>query len=91
MDSAGGWVEPLCEKCYNKRIAKQRRWHEKNCKDRDFKFTFYEYLKKEKQGIDMVVTHKCYSPECGNYEKKYDYSDTINKIVERQEKLFGQE
>ena len=34
-----GWVEPLCEGCYYKRIASQRRWHEKNCKDKAFTYT----------------------------------------------------
>ena len=86
----GGWVEPLCEKCYNKRIAKKRCWHEKNYKDRDFIYTPYEDLEKEKQEIDMVVTYKCCSPERGDYEKKCDYSDTIDRIMKRQAKLFKQ-
>ena len=38
-----GWVEPLCEDCYNKRIVKQRRWHEKNCKG-TFTYTPYKDL-----------------------------------------------
>ena len=87
----GGWVEPLCENCYNKRIAKNRSWHKKNCKDRDFVYTPYKDLKKEKQEINLVVTYKCFSPEYENHEKKCDYSNTINKILERQAKLFKQE
>ena len=87
----GGWVEPLCENCYNKSIAKNKSWHEKNCKDRNFVYTPYKDLKKEKQEINLVVTYKCFSPEYENHEKKCDYSNTINKILERQAKLFKQE
>jgi DNA-directed RNA polymerase subunit RPC12/RpoP len=68
-----GWVEPLCEDCYNKRIVKQRRWHEKNCKG-TFTYTPYKDLKKGEQKIEMFATYKCYSPEQGNYEEKRDYS-----------------
>ena len=82
----GGWVEPLCENCYNKRIAKQRQWHEKNCKG-TFTYTPYKDLKKENNDITMIVTYKCYSPERGAYEEKRDYSQTINKIIARQRRL----
>ncbi len=82
----GGWVEPLCENCYNKRIAKQRQWHEKNCKG-TFTYTPYKDLKKENNDITMIVTYKCYSPERGSYEEKRDYSQTINKIIARQRRL----
>ena len=82
----GGWVEPLCENCYNKRIAKQRQWHEKNCKG-TFTYTPYKDLKKENNEITMIVTYKCYSPERGAYEEKRDYSQTINKIIARQRRL----
>lgn len=82
----GGWVEPLCENCYNKRIAKQRQWHEKNCKG-TFTCTPYKDLKKENNEITMIVTYKCYSPERGPYEEKRDYSQTINKIIARQRRL----
>ena len=81
-----GWVEPLCEDCYNKRIAKQRQWHEKNCKG-TFTYTPYKDLKKENKEITMIVTYKCYSPERGDYEEKRDYSQTINKIIARQRRL----
>ena len=33
--------------------------------------------KARKQEIDMVVTHGCFSPKRGDYEKKYNYSDII--------------
>ncbi len=82
----GGWVEPLCENCYNKRIAKQRQWHEKNCKG-TFTYTPYKDLKKENNEITMIVTYKCYSPDRGVYEEKRDYSQTINKIIARQRRL----
>ena len=82
----GGWVEPLCEDCYNKRIAKQRQWHEKNCKG-TFTYTPYKDLKKENKEITMIVTYKCYSPERGAYVEKRDYSQTINKIIARQRRL----
>ena len=82
----GGWVEPLCENCYYKRIAKQRQWHEKNCKG-TFTYTPYKDLKKENNEITMIVTYKCYSPERGAYEEKRDYSQTINKIIARQRRL----
>lgn len=84
-----GWVEPLCEDCYNKRIVKQRRWHEKNCKG-TFTYTPYKDLNKEEQNIEMFAIYKCYSNEQGNYEEKRDYSQTIKKIIARQHKLFKQ-
>lgn len=84
-----GWVEPLCEDCYNKRTVKQRRWHEENCKG-TFTYTPYKDFKKEEQKIEMFATYKCYSPEQGNYEEKRDYSQTIKKIIARQHKLFKQ-
>ena len=84
-----GWVEPLCEDCYNKRIVKQRRWHEKNCKG-TFTYTPYKDLNKEEQNIEMFAIYKCYSTEQGSYEEKRDYSQTINKIIARQHKLFKQ-
>lgn len=84
-----GWVEPLCEDCYNKRVARQKRWNEKNHPDREFKYTLYKELKKEEQKLDMIAVYKCFSADRGHYEEKRDYSDTINKIIERQEKLFG--
>ena len=83
-----GWIEPLCESCYNKRVVAKRHWYEKNYKDHDFTYTPYDDLNKEKQEIKMVATYKCWSPEQGDYEKKCDYSDTINSIMKRQEKLF---
>jgi len=84
----GGWVEPLCEDCYNKRIARQKRWHEKDHPDREFKYTPYKDLEKEEQKLDMIAIYKHYSADCGSYEEKRDYSDTINKIIARQGKLF---
>ena len=83
-----GWVEPLCKVCYDKRIDTQRRWHEKNYKNQDFAYTSYDELKKENQEIKMIVKYRCASPEQGVYEKEYDYSDTITKIIERQKTLF---
>ena len=83
----GGWVEPLCEDCYNKRIARQKRWHEKNCKG-TFTYTPYKDLKKKDQEIEMIVTYKRYSSEREDYEEKRDYSQTINKIIARQHALF---
>ena len=85
----GGWVEPLCEDCYNKRIARQKRWHEKNHPDREFKYTPYKDLKKEEQKLDMIAVYKHFSADRGDYEEKRDYSDTINKIIARQGKLLG--
>ncbi len=85
----GGWVEPLCEACYNKRIDMQRRWHEKNHKDWDFTYTPYDNLEKSDQKIMMIATYKCYSAERRDYEKKCDYTDTIKMIMERQKKLFA--
>ena len=85
----GGWVEPLCEDCYNKRIAKQKRWHGKNCEG-TFTYIPYKNLKKEDQKIGMFATYKCYSTEQGSYEEKRDYSQTINKIIARQHRLFKQ-
>jgi hypothetical protein len=84
----GGWIEPLCEACYNKRIAGQKQWQEKNYKDQDFTYVPYEKLDKEEQEIQMIATYKCFSKEQGDYVAKYDYSDTIKKIMERQKKLF---
>ncbi len=84
----GGWVEPLCEDCYNKRMEKQRRWHEKNYGDREYTYKPYEDLDKEMQEIEMVVTYKRHLPKQGDQEKKCDYSETIKKIMKRQEKLF---
>ena len=84
-----GWVEPLCKECYDKRIENQRRWHKKNYGDRDFTYTPYEDIHKVMNDIEMVVTYKRLSSEHGCSEKKCDYSDTINKIIKRQEKLFG--
>ena len=86
----GGWIEPLCEDCYNKRIVKQRQWHEKNCKGSAFTYTPYKELMKECQKIEMIATYKCYSSERVEYEDKRDYSQTINKIVARQNMLFNQ-
>jgi hypothetical protein len=83
----GGWVEPLCEDCYNKRIARQRKWHEKNGKG-TFTYTPYKDLKKKDQEIEMIVTYKRYSSEREDYEEKRDYSQTINKIIARQHSLF---
>ena len=83
----GGWVEPLCEDCYNKRITRQKRWHEKNCKG-TFTYTPYKDLKKKDQEIEMIVTYKRYSSEREDYEEKRDYSQTINKIIVRQHALF---
>lgn len=83
-----GWVEPLCRECYNKGIEKQRRWHNKNYGDRDFTYTPYEDVHKVMYEIEMVVTYKCFSNEHGYYEQKCDYTDTINQIMKRQEKLF---
>lgn len=83
-----GWVEPLCEDCYNKRIYRQRKWHEKNCKGSAFKYTPYKDIMKESQEIATIATYKCYSSERGDYEEKRDYSQTINKIIARQHKLF---
>ena len=83
-----GWIEPLCEACYNKRIDHQRRWHEKNNNDREFTFTPYNDLKKENQEIGMIATYTCFSAEQGHYEKKCDYTETIKKIMKRQKKLF---
>ena len=37
----------------------------------------------------MIAVYKCLSADRGHYEEKRDYSDTINKIIARQEKLFG--
>lgn len=85
----GGWVEPLCEDCYNKRIARQKRRYEKEYPDREFKYTPYKDLKKEEQKLDMIAVYKHFSADRGDYEEKRDYSDTINKIIARQEKLFG--
>lgn len=85
-----GWVEPLCENCYNKRIANQRRWHEKNYPDREFKYKQYKDLEKEEQKLDMIAVYKCFSKDRGDYEEKHDYSDSINKIIKRQEQLFGE-
>ena len=82
----GGWVEPLCEDCYNKRITRQRQWHEKNCKG-TFTYTPYKELKKNSQEIEMIVTYKCFSLERGEYEEKRDYSQTINKIIDRQQNV----
>ena len=65
-----GWIEPLCEDCYNKRIAKQRLWHEKNCKGRVFNYTPYEDIKKEQQKIERIVTYKHYSSEQGELKEK---------------------
>ena len=36
------------------------------------------------------AVRKYFSADRGDYEAKRDYSDTINKIIARQEKLFGQ-
>ena len=83
-----GWVEPLCEDCYNKRIDRQRQWHEKNYKGSTFKYTPYKDIMKESQELGMIATYKCYSSERGDYEEKRDYSQTINKIIARQHKLF---
>ena len=85
----GGWVEPLCEDCYYKRIARQRRWHDKNCEG-TFTYIPYINLKKEDQKIEMFATYKCYSTEQGSYEEKRDYSQTINKIIAKQHRLFKQ-
>ena len=87
----GGWVEPLCKDCYNKGIEKQRRWHVQNHKDGDFTYTPYEDLHKSMHKIEMVVKYKCFSKEKGDHVKKCDYSDTIDKIMKRQEKLFSKE
>lgn len=84
-----GWVEPLCESCYNKRIKAQKRRYEENNMEKDFTYTPYEKLNKEVQEIEMVVTYKHHSKEKGEYEEQCDYSDTINKIIHRQKKLFG--
>lgn len=43
----------------------------------------------EEQKLDMIAVYKCLSADRGHYEEKRDYSDTINKIIARQEKLFG--
>ena len=37
----------------------------------------------------MIAVYKHLSADRGDYEEKRDYSDTINKIIARQEKLFG--
>ncbi len=84
-----GWIEPLCEDCYNKRIAKKKIWHEKNCNGSAFQYRPYDDLKKDHQRIEMVATYKCYSSEQGDYEEKRDYSQTINRIIARQLKLFN--
>ena len=73
----------------NKRIARQKRWHEKDHPDREFKYTPYKDLEKEEQKLDMIAVYKHFSADRGDYEEKRDYSDTINKIIARQEKLFG--
>lgn len=83
-----GWIEPLCEECYNKRIAKERQWYEKNYKISAFKYTPFKELTKEYQKIDMIATYRCYSSERGDYEEKRDYTKTINSIIARQNKLF---
>ena len=83
-----GWIEPLCETCYNKRIALEKRWYEKNHKDRRFTYIPYDSLEKENQKIKMIVEYKCFKADRGEYEKKCDYTDTINKIMKRQKKLF---
>ncbi|MBE6015915.1 MAG: hypothetical protein E7241_11245 [Lachnospiraceae bacterium] len=83
-----GWIEPLCENCYNKRIVLRRRWHEKNSIDSDFTYTPYGDIKKQTQEIELIATYKCFSKERGAYEKRRDYSDTINKIIKRQKRLF---
>ena len=41
------------------------------------------------EAIDMIAVYKHFSADRGDYEEKRDYSDTINKIIARQEKLFG--
>ena len=81
-----GWYEPLCEDCYNKRIVKQRKYYEKNCKG-TFTYTPYKELKKVSQKIEMIVTYECFSPARGKYEEKRDYSQTIKKIIARQQIL----
>ena len=83
-----GWVELLCEDCYNKRILNERERYEKHSKDQEYIYTPYEKFAKKMREIEAIVTYKCYSPENGDYEKKCDYSDTISKIMERQKKLF---
>ena len=50
-----GWIEPLCEECYNKRIAKERQWYEKNYKENIFKYTPYKDLAKECRKIEMIL------------------------------------
>ena len=39
--------------------------------------------------LDMIAVYKHFSADRGDYEEKRDYSDTINKIIARQGKLFG--
>ena len=63
--------------------------YEKEYPDREFKYTPYRDLKKEEQKLDMIAVYKHFSADRGHYEDKRDYSDTINKIIARQEKLFG--
>ena len=70
-------------------LRRQKRWHEKDHPDREFKYTPYKDLKKEEQKLDMIAVYKHFSADRGDYEEKRDYSDTINKIIARQEKLFG--
>jgi len=83
-----GWVEPLCEDCYNKRIARQRQWYVKDDEEKDFTYMEYKDLMKESQEIKMIITYKCFLPERGDYESKRDYTQTINRIIARQNKLF---
>ena len=70
-------------------MERQRQWYEKNYSDREYTYTPYEGLDKETQEIEMVVTYKIHLPEQGDQEKKCDYSETIKKIMKRQEKLFA--
>ena len=60
-----------------------RQHHDHGCN------TPYKDLKKEEQKLDMIAVYKHFSADRGNYEEKRDYSDTINKIIARQGKLFG--
>ncbi len=46
-------------------------------------------LTKEEQKLDMIAVYKHFSADRGDYEEKRDYSDTVNKIIARQGKLFG--
>ena len=69
----------------------ERRWYEKNYKDRKFTYIPYDNLEKENQKIKMIATYKCFSADRGDYEKKCDYTDTIKMIMERQKKLFARE